>query len=155
MSTGNLKICTIDGSKYCAKNKCNTIITLPRRHKHPSSSANRPSDVAVTVNINAEFNLMAVNPIIECFSRDLVPEYYQGSESSAVYTAPPLFVESLPGRSNMSLPCLPFAYACKGNHSYISNVNHQYRTIPSPSPHPDMSPVVRNDQSLANRHNQQ
>jgi len=107
MSTGNLKICTIDGSKYCAKNKCNTIITLPRRHKHPSSSANRPSDVAVTVNINAEFNLMAVNPIIECFSRDLVPEYYQGSESSAVYTAPPLFVESLPGRSNMSLLCLP------------------------------------------------
>jgi hypothetical protein len=29
----------------------------PRRHKDPSSGANRPSDVAVTVTINAEFNL--------------------------------------------------------------------------------------------------
>jgi hypothetical protein len=41
------------------------MITTPTRHKHPSSGANRPSDVGVTVNINAEFNLMAVNPIIE------------------------------------------------------------------------------------------
>jgi hypothetical protein len=29
----------------------------PRRHKDPSSGANRPPDVAVTVNIDAEFNL--------------------------------------------------------------------------------------------------
>jgi hypothetical protein len=29
----------------------------PRRHKDPSSGANGPSDVAVTVNINAEFHL--------------------------------------------------------------------------------------------------
>ena len=50
-------IYSIDGSKYCAKNECNTMIITPRRHKHPSSSANRPSDIAVTVNINAEFNL--------------------------------------------------------------------------------------------------
>jgi hypothetical protein len=51
------------------------MIIAPRRHLHPSSGANRPSDVAVTVNFNAEFNLMPVNPIIECISRDLVPEY--------------------------------------------------------------------------------
>jgi len=57
ISAGKLKLYTIDGLKYCAKNKCNTTITAPRRHKHPSSRANRSSDVAVTVNINAEFNL--------------------------------------------------------------------------------------------------
>ena len=43
------------------------MIITPRRLKHPSSGANRPSDVAVTVNINAEFDLMAVNLINECF----------------------------------------------------------------------------------------
>jgi hypothetical protein len=57
ISIGKLKIYTIDGSKYCAKNKCNTMRIAPRRHKDPSSGANRPSDVAVTVNINAEYNL--------------------------------------------------------------------------------------------------
>jgi len=50
---------------------------------------------------------MAVNPIIESFRRDLVTEYCQGLESSAVNTAPPFFVETLPGRSNRSLPRLP------------------------------------------------
>jgi len=50
---------------------------------------------------------MAVNPIIECFGRDLVPEYCQGLKSSAVFTVPPFFVESLHGRSNRSLPRLP------------------------------------------------
>jgi len=48
-----------------------------------------------------------VNPIIECFSRDLVTEYCQGLASSAVHTAPPFFVETLHGRSNRSLPRLP------------------------------------------------
>jgi len=75
-------------------------------HKHLSSGANRSSDVAVTVNINAEFDLMAVNPIIECLSRDLVSEYCNSLESSAVYTVPPWLIESLPGRSNRSLPLL-------------------------------------------------
>jgi len=50
---------------------------------------------------------MGVNPIIECSSRDLVPEYSHSSESSAVYTAPPTCVESLPGCLNKSLPRLP------------------------------------------------
>jgi len=50
---------------------------------------------------------MAVNPIIECFWRDLIPEYCQGLESSAVYTAPHFFVESVHSRSNRSLPRLP------------------------------------------------
>jgi len=49
---------------------------------------------------------MAVNPRIECFSRELVTEYCQGSESSTVYTAPPFFVKTLPGRSNRNLPRL-------------------------------------------------
>jgi len=78
----------------------------PSRHQHPSSGANRPSDVAVTVNFNAEFNLMPVNLIIECFSRDLVPEYCQGLKASAVSTAPPFLFESLHAHSNRSLPRL-------------------------------------------------
>jgi hypothetical protein len=41
------------------------MIPTPRRQKHPSSDANRPSGVGGTVNINAEFNLMPANPIIE------------------------------------------------------------------------------------------
>jgi len=60
MSTGKLKIYAIDGSKYCAKNECNTVIIARRWHKHPSSGANRPSDVAVTVNINAQFDLSLI-----------------------------------------------------------------------------------------------
>jgi len=84
------------------------MITVLRENKHPSSGANRSSDVAVTVNINAEFNLIAVNPIIECFSRDLVTEYCQCFQCSAVYTVPPDVVETLPGRSYRSLPRLPF-----------------------------------------------
>jgi hypothetical protein len=50
------------------------MVIVPRRIQHPSSGANRPSEVAVTVNLNAEFNLMAINPIIQSFSRDLVIE---------------------------------------------------------------------------------
>jgi hypothetical protein len=83
------------------------MITPSGRHKHPSSSANRPSDVGVTVYINAGYNLMAVDSIIEFFSRDLVTEYCQGLESSAVYTAPLYVVNFLPGHSNRSLPRLP------------------------------------------------
>jgi hypothetical protein len=62
-----LKLYTINGSKYCAKNVCNSMIPMPIRHEHSSSGANWSSDVAVTVNINAEFDLMAVNLINECF----------------------------------------------------------------------------------------
>jgi hypothetical protein len=60
ISTGELKIYTIDGSKYRVKNKWNTMIIVPRWHKHPLSGANRPSDVAVTVNTNAELNLSLI-----------------------------------------------------------------------------------------------
>jgi hypothetical protein len=60
MSTGKLKIYTIDGLKYCAKNQCKTMIITPRWRKHPSSGANRPSEVAVTVNINAQFYLSLI-----------------------------------------------------------------------------------------------
>ena len=54
------KIYWIDSWKYCAMNQSKTIITTPRRQTHPSSGANRPSDVAVTVNINAEYNLSLI-----------------------------------------------------------------------------------------------
>jgi len=46
-------------------------------------------------------------------------------------------------------------YACGGNYSFILNVQHPYRTMPSQSPHPDSSLVVRNIGSLANHQNQQ
>ena len=55
-----LKIYTIDGSKYYVQNKCNSMRLAPKRHTDPSSGANRPSDIAVTVNINAEFHLSVV-----------------------------------------------------------------------------------------------
>jgi len=45
---------------YSAQNECNTMKTASRWHKHPSSGANRPTDVAVTVIINAEFNLGSI-----------------------------------------------------------------------------------------------
>jgi len=60
ISSGKLKIYKIDRSKYCAMNQCNSIIHAPRRQNHPSSGANRPSDVAVIVNINAQFNLSLI-----------------------------------------------------------------------------------------------
>jgi len=60
ISAGKLKIDTIDSLKHFAKNECNTMITTPRGNKHPSSGANRPSDVAVTVDINAELNLSVI-----------------------------------------------------------------------------------------------
>jgi len=53
-------IYTIDCSMHWAKNKRNTMINVSRKHKHPSSGAIRPSDTAVTVNINAEFNLSLI-----------------------------------------------------------------------------------------------
>ena len=56
ISTGKLKIYTMIGSKYCAKNECNAITFWPRWYKHSSSGANKPSDIAVTVDMNAEFN---------------------------------------------------------------------------------------------------
>jgi len=60
ISTGKLKIYTIDCSRYCAKNECNTVMVAPRRHKHPLSGANSPSDVAVIVNINPKINLSSI-----------------------------------------------------------------------------------------------
>jgi len=83
------------------------MISVPRRQQHPSSDANRPSDVPVTVNFNAEYKLMAVNFRLEWFLRDLIPEYSQGLESSTIHTAPQLFVESKHCRSNRILSRLP------------------------------------------------
>jgi hypothetical protein len=82
------------------------IIAL-RRYHNTLSGGNKPSDVTVTVNFNAAFNLMQVSSIIESFSRDLVPEYCQSFKSGAGCTAHPCFIESLYGCSNRSLPCLP------------------------------------------------
>ena len=47
------------------------------------------------------------------------------------------------------------AYACRGYYSHSLNVEHPYRMMPSQSPHPVTSPVVRNVRSLSNRQNQQ
>ena len=43
------------------------MIIVLKWHKHPLSGANRPLDVAVTENIYAQFNLIAVAHIFECF----------------------------------------------------------------------------------------
>jgi hypothetical protein len=68
------------------------MISTPRRHLHPSRGANGPSDIVLPVNFNTEFNLMADNPIIESFSRDLITEYCQGIESSTAYTVSSIWV---------------------------------------------------------------
>jgi len=49
---------------------------------------------------------MAVNPIIEFFSRDQVPKYCQSEESSTDYTSPPWFLEYLLCHSKSNLPHL-------------------------------------------------
>jgi hypothetical protein len=56
VSSAKLETHRIDGLKICSKNECNIMIIAGRSPQHPSSGANRPSDVAVTVNINAQFN---------------------------------------------------------------------------------------------------
>ena len=73
-STGRLNIYTNNGSKYCARNKRNTVMFAPRRHNHPSRSVNGLSDIAVIVNIDAEFKLIAVNPMTECCSMNHICE---------------------------------------------------------------------------------
>jgi len=50
---------------------------------------------------------MAVDPLIECVSKDLAPEYCHSLECCAILTAPAFFVESLPGLSKRCLPRLP------------------------------------------------
>jgi hypothetical protein len=60
ISSGKLKMYTIYGSMYRAKNECSTMIIAPRRHKHPASSATRSWDVAVIVHTNVQFNLSLI-----------------------------------------------------------------------------------------------
>jgi len=74
------------------------------------------------VNFNAGYNLLAVNPIVECFTRDLVPEYCQGLESSMVNTPPPFFKQSLHGCSNRSLSRLPL-------HIHVEEIILIYSTL--------------------------
>lgn len=59
------------------------------------------------MNLNAEFNLMAVSLIMTCFSWDHITKDCQRLEASAVYPAPPFVVEILPGGSNRTLHLLP------------------------------------------------
>jgi len=150
ITTGKLKIYTIDGLKYFARTECNTMIIAPRRHKHPSSSANRPSDISGTVHTNAEFNLSLIRwqltPWVDAVEGILSPSIFTGDSdvvSSGVYTWP----RFLYGITPWSLKCKPtssaIAYPCRGNDCYILNVEILYRTITSQSPHPDTTPVVR------------
>ena len=125
-----LKIYTVDGLKYCPKNECNNMMIKPRQLIHPSSSANWPPDVAVTVNINAEWNLSLIwwqlapwlNAVQGFSSPDIVTGDYD-LESSVVYTVPPIFLESLRGRSNRSLSHLPLHMQSEGNLPTFSKSN--------------------------------
>jgi hypothetical protein len=47
------------------------------------------------------------------------------------------------------------AYGYTGLYFYLLNVEYLYGNMPSQSPHPDTTPVVRNVRSLANRQHQQ
>ena len=115
MSTAKLELYTIDDSKYCAKNECNMLIIAPRRYKHPLSCANGPSDIAVIVDINAEFNLTLIRwqltpelNTVQGISYPCIVTGVSDLESSTVCTAPAYFFKSLPGRSDRCLPGMPF-----------------------------------------------
>jgi hypothetical protein len=118
-----VKVYTIDSTKYCAKNESNTMISAARRQIHPSCSANEPSDVAITVIIDTESNLMAVYYIYECNSRYLVAKHCYGVVSSAVYTARPIFVISLAVHSNTGLCFLPLHMHAEENIPTFSPLN--------------------------------
>jgi len=97
------------------------MINAPRRHKHPSSCENTPSDVVVTFNLNVEFNLSLIwwqlTPWMNAFQGIRSPSIVRCDsklESGAAYTAPPSLFESLPGHSNWSLPCLPLHLPAEG-----------------------------------------
>jgi hypothetical protein len=60
ISTGKLKIFTINDLKYCAKTEGNPMRIETGMPKSTFSSANRPSDIAVALNINAESNLSII-----------------------------------------------------------------------------------------------
>jgi len=92
--------------RCCTKNMCNPMIIAPRTPQPPSSSANTHSDLAVTVNFNAEFTQMVGNRTIEYLSRDLIPEYCQGLVSSVVHASTHFCVKSLHGHLNSSRPPL-------------------------------------------------
>lgn len=47
---------------------------------------------------------------------------------------------------------LAVASECRGHNLYLVNSKHLYQSGPWQSPNPDTTPVVRNDQSLANPH---
>jgi len=98
---------------------------------------------------------MAVDPIIKLISTYLVPEYCHGLQSSTGYTAPPFSSRILacPLKSVSTFPAI--VYAFRGISSYMFNIKHLYRAMPSQSPHQELTPVIRNGQSLAVFENQQ
>jgi len=50
----------MDGWKYWAKNKCDATRIVLRRHKDPSSVANGPSEIAVSVIVNVELKMRII-----------------------------------------------------------------------------------------------
>jgi hypothetical protein len=109
------------------------MITASRGHKHPSCSTKRPTDFGVTVNINVEVNLIAVNHIIECISRDLITKYFQGLKFSMVYTAPPGFLETLTVGSNRNIPRLPLYIGVQAAiHTFYTLNMYIARCLPQP-----------------------
>jgi len=156
-----LMIYTINGSKYCAKHECNTMVIAPNRHIHTSSGAIRPSDIAVTVNINNECYLSVIwsqlTPYLNACKGILSPSIVTGNcdlESSTFYIALPFIFQIPPWSLKLKSTLPAIANACRWNYSYNFNIEYLNGTIPSQCPHPDMTLVVWNVQTLTN-HQQQ
>ena len=98
---------------------------------------------------------MPGNPIMECFSRDLLHKYCQGLESSAVYTPGSLLCQIHPWSPKSESNSRGVVSACTGCYSYIDNVKLVYWTMPAQNPPSGTSPLIANVWSLANRQNQQ
>jgi hypothetical protein len=126
---------------------------MPRRHKDPSSGANSTSDIAVTVNITAEFNMTVIWSQLTLWFND-----FQGISSPSIVRVQSLAqsTQRLPWcrkppwlvRWECTLPTV--ANACGGNSSYFFNLEHLNWTMHSQSPHLDTTPVIGNGWSLAN-----
>jgi len=127
------------------------MIIMPGRYKHPSRGANEASDVAVTVNMNAEYNLRLIwwesTPPRNAIQGILSQHNVEGNhdlESWVIQTAFSIRLESIPGHSYRSLPHLPLHMHAEQIFPTFLNVEYLYQTMPSQRPHREMTPVVWN-----------
>jgi len=129
ISTGKLKIYTIEGQMYWFKNKCNIVKIMPKNASTPFKWCKYTFRTGCTSEyqcwVQPQLNLMGVNRIMKRFSMDLVPQDCHCLVCNAIFSAPYIVVESPHGRSIRSLPWLLLHVDAKGTiATYLStNIN--------------------------------